>query len=259
MNTRENLSFLPTQMTRTSPFFIMSRRQMQNRPTDRIMMKNSWGRITIEGERLSVNDETNLLFLLTAAKRKRHKELLVTRYLLCNLVGVHHHTDTYKAIWNSIKRLSNTYILIENKELNVEIDGTIISTMLRVRRGGNELMNLQFHPYFFQMDKENLITRLDLAYRSKLKGDVSKALYRFFNGQRDFYSRRAEFGCYLSTLCEAINLNTAGVPLWRLRHRVKAGLDALERAGYLEGQITHNDYVNVNRIIPTTRELRRLY
>jgi hypothetical protein len=158
----------------------------------------------------------------------------------------------YEATWNSVKRLSTAVIAIEtkdkNNQLSKEMEGTIISTQLRVKRGGNKRIQIEFNPYFIQMSESGLVTRLDLSFRSQLKGNISKAMYRFYNGQRDFYGRSGKFGCYLMNLCKAINLKTDGIPQWRLRARIKSGLKELERNGYLKGQIMSNDYVEVFRM-----------
>jgi hypothetical protein len=57
-------SFMPTQMTRTTPFYPMGKREMRDRPTETLEWETSWGRIAVTGERLAVYDETILLSLL---------------------------------------------------------------------------------------------------------------------------------------------------------------------------------------------------
>jgi hypothetical protein len=240
---------LPTPLTRTSPFFILSKKQMKNRPVEAVTVENNWGKITFEGERLSVYDETTLLFLLKIARRKNFKPFWVTRYGLCKLFGISHHRDTYNAIWSSVKRLSKTHITIEIEDeqgqFKTEIGGTLISSCFRVKMRGEKRSRIEINPYFVQMDKDGFITRLDLNFRSRLKSDTAKALYRFYNGQRSFYSGKGKYGCNLLTLCKAINLQGNEVPLWKLRYRIKAGLDELRKHGYLKGQITSNDFVPV--------------
>ena len=207
--------------------------------------------MTLEGERLSIYDETTFLYLLKVAKRKKFKIFSATRYELCKILGRNPNNDTYKAIWDSVKRLSKTHVTIEigneNTESQAEMGGTLISGYVRVRRGGKETILISFNPYFLQMDQAKLITRLELQFRSELKSDVAKALYRFYQEQRSFYGLEKKYGCKLLTLCKAINLRVDGVPLWRLRDRIKRGLDQLKKHGFLKYQIAQNDYVIVKK------------
>jgi hypothetical protein len=240
-------SRLPTKLTRTSPFFIMSRKNMKNRPIEKISVNNSWGKVTLEGERLSIYDETTFLYLLKVAKRKKFKTYSVTRYELCKILGRNPNRDTYKAVWDSVRRLSKTHVTIEigdeKSESQVEMGGTLISGYVRVRRGGRETFLISFNPFILQMDQAKRITRLELQFRSQLKGDVAKALYRFYQGQRNFYEGKRTYGCKLLTLCKAINLRVDGVPLWRLKDRIKRSLDELKKHGFLKYPIAQNDYV----------------
>jgi hypothetical protein len=205
--------------------------------------------VTLEGEKLSIYDETTFLYLLKVAKRKNFNLLCVTRYELCKILGRNPNSDTYRAIWGSVKRLSKTHVTIEigneNTESQAEIGGSLISGYVRVRRGGKETMLISLNPYFLQMDQAKLITRLQLQFRSELKGDVAKALYRFYQGQRNFYGFDGKYGCKLLTLCKAINLRVDGVLLWRLRDGIKRGLDELKKRGFLTYKIAQNDYVTV--------------
>jgi hypothetical protein len=41
-------SFMPTQMTRTTPFYPMGKREMRDRPVETLEWETSWGRITRE-------------------------------------------------------------------------------------------------------------------------------------------------------------------------------------------------------------------
>jgi hypothetical protein len=251
-NTWPPYTKLPTPLTRISPFYIMSKKQMKDRPDEEVTVENNWGKMTFEGERLSVYDETTLLFLLKTAKRKKFKTIYTTRYELCKLFGKSPHRDTYNAIWDSVKRLSETHLTIQSKDkhkqLHTEISGTLISCHFRIKPRGEQRAWIDINPYFEQIDSEGRVTSLSMKLRSRLKGDTAKALYRFYNGQQPFYSGKGEYGCSLRTLCKAINQQYESVPLWKLRDRIKTGIGELKKHGYLRGQIMHNDYVKVENL-----------
>ena len=76
-------------MTRVSPFFPMSKREMKNRPFEKLSWETSWGRMVISGEKLSVYDETVLLAtLLLLKKYKAGTSFTTTRHEVCRVVGV---------------------------------------------------------------------------------------------------------------------------------------------------------------------------
>jgi len=84
------------------------------------------------------------------------------------------------------------------------------------------------NPHFLEMYAESLVTNINLKLRASLKGDISKALYRFYRSQRGM-----TYECHLLTLCRVINLNI-DMELFRLRARIRTGLRELKKAGYLK-------------------------
>jgi len=242
-------SFEPTAMTRTSPFFPMSKRDMKYRPMERgLTWEHSWGRITVSGERLSVYDETVLLSLLYLVKKHRSNTFLTTQYELCKFLGVTPCKNTYHAIWESIKRLAHTGVDIflwegkgRNRKPAQEMTGTMLAYGKRDHKTGK--LKVIVNPYFSEMFGEGMTTGMDITFRSLLKGDTTKALYRFLQGQRRFY-RDGCFEIQLLTLCVAINLHVEGVEPHRLRSLIRAGLKELRKQRYLDRwQLTKNDMV----------------
>ncbi len=244
-------SFMPTSMTRTSPFFPMNKRQMKDRPLEKgLTWETSWGQITISGERLSVYDETVLLTLLILVKKHQSEAFETTLYALCKLANVKPATNTYNAIWQSIIRLSKTDIALEkvtgkgrSKKTVEELGGNIITFRYRNRKTGK--IKLVLNPYFLEMYAEGFLTNLNLKFRAQLKGDVSKALYRFYEGQEPFYGK-GKYEIHLLKLCRAINLATDNVQLRRLREQVRNGLKELRKQGFLQRwQLNKKDAVTV--------------
>ena len=243
-------SFIPTTMTRTSPFFPMSKQQMKERPYERgLMWETPWGRITVAGERLSVYDETVLLSLLTLVKKHQSEAFETTQYELCRIAGVKPATNTYNAVWNGIERLSKTDVKIEiwkgkgkGRKLFDELGGPIISFRHRRHRRGK--LKIALNVYFLKMYAEGFLTGLDLRFRAQLKGDTAKALYRFFQGQKPFYDK-GKFEIQLLKLCVAINLET-NTDQRRLREQIRKGLKELRKQKYLkQWQLNKQDIVTV--------------
>ena len=104
-------SFMPTTMTRTSPFLILSKRDQKNRSFSEQIYETSWGRITITGKQLAVHpDETVLCSLLALVAKYRCETFETTPHELCKIAGVTPAKKTYKVIWDSIRRLTGTRI-----------------------------------------------------------------------------------------------------------------------------------------------------
>ena len=243
-------SFMPTTMTRTTPFFPMRKRDMKDRPYDELTWETPWGRISVQGKRLSVYDETVLLNLLVLVKKYGTESIETTQHELCKLADVKPATNTYNAIMGSIKRLAGTRIDLEiwegkgkNRKLSQEMTGAIISWAGRDNKTGK--LKATVNPYFIQMYAEGFLTNLDLKFRAGLKGDVSKALYRFLQGQEPFY-KKGRYEIQLLKLCMAINLQTDNVELFRLREQIRIGLRVLRKQGYLHRwQLNNQDYILV--------------
>ena len=246
-------SFMPTQMTRTSPFFPMSKRQMKDRPIERgLTWETPWGRLTVSGERLSVYDETVLLSLLAIMVKHQSDTFETTQHQLCQISNVKPATNTYNAIWGSIDRLAGTKIRLEiwegkgkSRKAIRKMTGSIISFADWSDKSGK--LKIALNPYFTQMYAEGFLTNLKLEFRAKLKGDTTKALYRFFQGQEPFY-KHGKFEIHLLKLCRAINLKTDNVELRRLREQIRKGLRELRKHGYLSfNRINKHDRVMVRK------------
>ena len=227
-------SFMPTSMTRTSPFFPMNKRQMKDRPIERgLTWETPWGRIVVSGERLSIYDESILLSLLTLMSKYQTESFQTTQHELCRFSNVKPGKNTYRAVMDGIKRLAGTRIDLEiwegkgrYRKLTQEMTGAIVSWAGRDNNTGK--LNVVINPYFIRMFGSGLLTNLDLGFRAGLKGDTSKALYRFFQGQRPLYTK-GRYEIQLLKLCMAINLETKNIELFRLREQIRKGLIELRK------------------------------
>ena len=238
-------SFMPTDMTRTSPFFPMNRREMKDRPFESLTWETAWGRITFEGRRLAIYDESILFILLSRAAKHRSDTFLTTQHEICKLVGVKPATNTYNAIWQSIDRLAGTKVSLEtwkgkgrNRKTVQAMTGTIISWAGKDDKTGK--LKIIFNPYFLKMYAESFITNIDFKFRASLKNDPAKALYRFYRSQKGM-----DYSCHILTIAQAVNLNIE-IPMYKLRDRVRAALRELKSKGYLsKWTMTKDNVVSV--------------
>jgi len=242
-------SFLPTKLTRISPFFPMSRREMKDHPfKGGLEWETSWGKITVESgnECLSVYDETVLLSLLALVGKHETDLLTITQYELCKTAHNKPGKAAYNSTWKSIERLAKTTLKIEvwvwkgrERKPVEEMIGSIVSWAKRDHTTKTGKVKIHLNLYFLEMFGEGFITNLDLKLRGKLRGDVSKSLYRFYQGQRNYNYR-----CHMLTLARAINLNM-DMPNSEMRKRIRKGLKELRKVGYLKRWTFPKDIVSV--------------
>lgn len=92
------------------------------------------------------------------------------------------------------------------------------------------------------MYAESFVTNIDLKFRAKLKGDLSKAFYRFFQGQYE-----NDYSITLLNLANAVNLDIYQ-DLGKLRKKIRTGLRELEIKEYLQSfEITKENKVMINK------------
>jgi hypothetical protein len=199
--------------------------------TEPIIIENPWGKIIIRNRRLSIYDETVLLSLLMLLKKYGSNIFQTTFYELCKLMNVTPARDTYNAIMKSLIRMSEAHITIEKKvsssnshNAQAEMDGAII---VGIEKTESRKMTLELHSYLLYSFRDRLITRMDMKTRSELRGDISKALYRFYEGQRS--------ECYaisILKLFQAINIR-CDEKMFCLRWKLRKAIHELEVWGYL--------------------------
>lgn len=239
-------SFMPTMLTRVSPFHFKSRVKLEEWPLVRLDSGdgNSWGRMQVVGELLIIFDETVLFGLLALMTKYKSDAFETTQEELGRLAGMQPSSKTNRAIWKSIQRLAGTRIDLilysgkGRKRKNVkELTGSILSFADMDQSNGK--IRVIINPYFLEMYAESFVTNIDMRFRSHLKSDVSKAFYRFYQGQYEL-----ESNLELIKLARAVNLDTT-LESRRLRDRVRTGLRELKEKGYLE----HFEITKEQRII----------
>ena len=243
-------SFMPTLMTRVSPFHFQHRGMAKNWPLLRLDSGESshWGRMVVVGEVLVIFDETILLCLLALMSHHKSQVFATSQSELCALADEKPSAAKFNAMWKSMQRLAGTRIDLElvsgkgkrRKSLK-EMTGNILSYADRDRESGT--VRVAINPYFLEMYGQSFVTNIDLRFRAALKGDVSKAIYRFFQGQLD-----AEHTVSIEHLAHAVNLDKTEASGKRIRAKVREALKELTARGYLETfGISKQDEINVTK------------
>ena len=242
-------SFMPTMLTRVSPFHFKGKMKYTEWPLVRLDSgdANSWGRMRVVGELLIIFDETILFALLTLMTKYQRDAFETNQEELSHLADVQPTPNTYNAIWKSIQRLAGTRIDLElfsgkgrkRKELK-ELTGSILSFADIDRETGS--IRVVVNPYFLEMYADSFVTNIDLRFRTSLKSDVSKAFYRYYQGQ---YERESNID--IMRLARAVNLEK-DLEMRRLKDKVRAGLKELQDRSYLKSfQLTRDNRVIIEK------------
>jgi len=239
-------SFMPTMLTRVSPFHFRGRQKLTEWPLVRLDSgdANSWGRMQVVGELLIIFDETILFCLLALMTRYENDAFETSQTELAQIAGIEPTRQNAIAIWKSMQRLAGTRIDLtlssgkgkKSKTLK-ELTGSILSFADKDQENGK--IRVVVNPYFLEMYVESFVTNIDLVFRSRLKSDISKAFYRFYQGQ---YEANSEIE--IMRLARSVNLNIEQ-EMKRLRSKVREGLKELQEKGYLQTY----DVTRDNRVI----------
>ena len=246
-------SFMPTMLTRVSPFHFKGRYKLNEWPLVRLDSgdADSWGGMQVVGELLVIFDETVLFCLLALMARYESDAFETSQTELAQIAGIDPIPKTASEIWKSIQRLAGTRIDLQlysgkgkKRRTLTELTGSILSFADKNQASGK--IRAAINPYFMEMYAESFVTNIDLAFRCRLKSDISKAFYRFYQGQ---YDRASEIE--LMRLARAVNLKIEP-EMSRLRSKVRTGLGELQEQGYLQDyQITPDNRVGVTKATDT--------
>ena len=242
-------SFMPTMLTRVSPFHFKGRHKFNEWPLVRLDSgeTNSWGSMQVVGELLIIFDETILFCLLALMTRCVSDSFETSQTELAQMAGIDPTPKNAVVVWKSIQRLAGTRIDLElssgkskKRKTLKELTGSILSFADKGQDSGK--IRVVINPYFLEMYAESFVTNIDMVFRSSLKSDISKAFYRFYQGQ---YETNSEIE--ITKLARAVNM-TAEKEMNRLRSKVRTGLSELQEKGYLEAyEVTRDNRVIVSR------------
>lgn len=258
-------SFLPHQMAKTSVFFPMSKQELkeENRKITRIEHETGWGKIVIEGVKLSIFEEDVFLALINIAKDKIKN--VGNDYLLhINM------NDIVNLLYGRSGYTQQAYDRVETALQHFQLVRFEITTFDRGKTGkerskivrsiGNIVasykynkkdkdLTVRFNTEFFVYFLESMLTNINFRIRRNLKKDGSKALLRFL-------STHTQPGqMHLLTVLNAINFNT-DQPLYRLRSRLQEFITELKKNKVLgnKTKVYNNDTVFFD-ILPPQKTL----
>ncbi len=242
-------SFMPTMLTRVSPFHFKGRHKSTEWPLVRLDSgdANSWGSMQVVGELLIIFDETILFCLLALMTRYESDAFEASLMDLARIADIDATQTNSTKIWKSIQRLAGTRIDLQlfsgrgrKRKTVKELTGSILSFADKDQAGGR--IRIVINPYFLEMYAESFVTNIDMSFRSRLKSDISKAFYRFFQG---LYESQAETD--ITRLAQAVNLNI-GPEMKQLKSKVRIGLKELQEKGYLQAyEITRDNRVRISK------------
>ena len=245
-------SFMPTLMTRVSPFHFRNRNMHKNWPLVRLDSgeADSWGKMAVVGELLIIFDETVLFCLLALMKKYRNEAFETNEEEICALAAVPDSIANRNSIWMSIQRLTGTRIDLalltgkgKKRKATRQMAGSILTFCDRSTESGR--IRVAVNPYFLEMYGESFVTNIDLNFRAGLKDDVAKALYRFLQGQIE-----TTLSFSLMRLAKAINLDQSNDDK-AMRRKARAGLKELKYSNYLENyNISREDRVEIIKCNP---------
>jgi len=250
-------SFMPTMLTRVSPFHFKGRYKSNEWPLVRLDSgdNDSWGGMQVVGELLVIFDETVLFGLLALMARYESDAFETSQTELAQIAGIDPMPTNAAEIWKSIQRLAGTRIDLQlysgrgkKRRTLTELTGSILSFADKNQTSGK--IRVAINPYFMEMYAESFVTNIDLGFRCRLKSDISKAFYRFYQGQ---YERASEIE--LLRLARAVNLKIEP-EMGRLRSKVRTGLSELQEQGYFQDyQITADNRISVTKAADTAVKL----
>ncbi len=245
-------SFMPTLMTRVSPFHFRNRNLYKDWPLVRLDSgeANAWGKMSVVGELLIIFDETVLFCLLALMKKYRSEAFETDEVEICTLAAVPASKANRNSTWRSIKRLTGTRIDLalltgkgKKRKAVRHMTGSILTFCDRKTESGR--IRIAVNPYFLEMYGESFVTNIDLSFRAGLPDDVAKALYRFLQGQLE-----TRLSLSLMRLAKAINLDQSN-DLKAIRRKLRAGLKALKSRKYLENyKLTAEGQVEIEKGLP---------
>ncbi len=243
---------VPAEMTRIPLFEIDSRRFKKECVFDKkVIYDNVYGRATMEGPLLSIFDEDILLILIHLMKKHGQLYFHTSLYEICSVKGTVVRKNTTNAIWESLERITKTSVMVETKKDMKQGRFRAIFHLVdkaSLREGNKSQIRIRISDYFNGVWGKDMITHMDLRKRLELKGDITKALHRFLEGQSGFQTGGM---LYLPLLTVVGTLNLEGQDLRTLRWQVKNAIRKLIDTEYLKeaSGINRHDTVFFWRIL----------
>lgn len=237
----------PTDMTRCSPFFPMSPKEIGNREylENFLITSAGWGDILYTGPKLSTYDEDVLMVVLAVMNESSKHRIVVEEngsktycykgpaLPLLKLLGYDRPSKKdYVRFISSLERLTVSAVKISistGKSRTGKLRSPRITQMSSILSSvfwdeENKELTVTVNPFFYETYFAGTVTLIDVARRGKLKGVIAKALYRFVQSHR----RDLVFEGHFLTLADALNMDR-DQPLKITRMRLKEAIYELIR------------------------------
>jgi hypothetical protein len=232
------LSPLPTSMCRVSPFFPLSKAELVTRKQmdNLVIGTGSWGTLTYSGPQLSIHEEDHLFGILGLMQKKKSScELVCYAKEILEFCDQSYSKGEYERLKKSLDLMLNCKITlsrpssqIKKRKRSIKWDSANILSFV----GGDDStgkLKIVPNPYFYEMYLAKDYTLLDIQRRSKIKGLISKALYRFVMSHQ-YTPHPIPYS--LETMTQVLNLNEK-IPSWKRRQQIEASIDELINAKIL--------------------------
>jgi hypothetical protein len=219
----EQLSFLPTQLCRSTIFYPLPRKGRKALQADplKLEFKTDWGAIKYYGMRLSVDDEDLLLICLLLAEKHKAKSFLTTYTELQKLLKIIPNQKYNQRFKDALERLGVASFSTQYKGKDDQWSvGHILSA-----KGYKRKLLITFDDEFYDEFLKSY-TIMSLPLRMKLKGDLTKLLFAFLS------SHRTPVSYFTHTLAEALNMNQDQEKKYKVRSLKKAFKELQDR-GFL--------------------------
>jgi hypothetical protein len=226
------LSPLPTSMCRVSPFFPLSKAELVTRKqmNNLVIGTGSWGTLTYSGPQLSIHEEDHLFGILGLMQKKKSSfELICYAKEILEFCDQNYSKGEYERLKKSLDLMLNCKITlsrpssqIKKRKRSIKWDSANILSFV----GGDDStgkLKIVPNPYFYEMYLAKDYTLLDIQRRAKIKGLISKALYRFVMSHQ-YTPDPIPYS--LETMTQVLNLNES-LPPWKRRQQIEAAIEEL--------------------------------
>lgn len=233
-NDKETISFLPTELCRTSLFFPIEKKALQSGKRvveKRVIIETAWGKLIAIGPTLTVYDEDVLLATLHTIKENLPKNSEYYRYkgkmsTILKALNLSDGKENYDRIKDSLTMMSvMAFEFIRFNEEGKKKSTTVVAMPIVQKAYWEEddrELDVIINPYFYQMYEKKDITLINLDYRAKIKSQIGKALYRFLQSHKDEWTGK------ISTLATTLNINPE-LPNKKIKERIKDAINELKK------------------------------
>lgn len=231
-----------TELARVSPFKPMKRGADKTEIRNDIF-KNKFGTIEITGPHLGIDDEDVFMGCLKLCgddfrKGNRVGEAKFTSRQMLKSLGRIAGGSGIKSLEKSIERLQGNRVkLVAGRNKWV---GNLIGSYKLDEETGKFVVHIEKD--MAQLFFDGALTQIDMVERLELKGDLTKALHRYFNSQRNRKNgNRHEIS--VKDLMQVVNMDC---PKPAFRRSLKVSIVNLKESAFLEyGEIINDELIVV--------------